>query len=52
MDCDQGTKFNVVSSALDLNATSQAKHRLWVTRQDQSRGVGEKEVLRKEEESR
>ena len=40
----------MVSSALDLNATSQAKHHLWVPQQDQSRGVGEKEVLRKEEQ--
>lgn len=47
MDCDHGTKFNVVSSALDLNATSQAKHCLWAPQQDQSRGTGEEEVLRK-----
>lgn len=50
MDCDHGTKFNVVSSALDLNATSQAKHCLWVPQQDQSRGTGEEEVLRKKEQ--
>lgn len=50
MDFNQGTKFNVVSSALDLNATSQAKHCLWVPQQDQSRGAVEEEVLRKKEQ--
>lgn len=50
MDFNQGTKSNVVSSVLDLNATSQAKHCLWVPQQDQSRGAGEGEVLRKKEQ--
>lgn len=52
MDFNQGTKFNVVSSTLDLNATSQAKHCLGVPQQDQSRGAGEEEVLRKKKKNK
>ena len=38
-----GTKLRVVSSSLDPNATSQAKHRLQPAQQDQSRSAGEEE---------